>query len=106
MRNRVLTSILVSFLAVGVLSPTFANPKGVPNEKAVGYWNEERRSNAVPREFQFEVGATEGKLVPQARKGGSGGGSTTTSGTIYWPSTNHGDSVARITGKVYFTMSG
>jgi hypothetical protein len=105
MRNRVLTSILVSLLAVGVLSPTFANPKGVPNENATGYWNEERRNNAIPREFVFEPGAKEGKLVPQARKGGNGGGSTT-SGTSYWPVTQQSAFVAQITGKVYFTMGG
>jgi hypothetical protein len=106
MRNRVLTSVLVSVLALGSLSASFGDAKGVPNANASGYWNEERRSNAVPREFQFEVGATEGKLVPQARKGGSGGGSTTMSGTSYWPITDHGNIVAGITGKVYFTMSG
>ena len=105
MRNRVLTSILVSLLAVGVLSPTFANPKGVPNENATGYWNEERRNNAIPREFVFEPGAKEGKLVPQARKGGNGGGSTT-SGTSYWPVAQQSAFVAQITGKVYFTMGG
>ena len=106
MRNRVLTSILVSFLAVGVLSPTFANPKGVPNSNAAGYWTQERRDNAIAREFQFEPGAKVGKLVPQARRGGSGGGSTSQSGTLYWPAKQQSDLVANITGKVFFSMSG
>ncbi len=110
MRKSLLASLAL-ILAITVIAPSSANPnaaggKGVPSANASGYWNEERRNNAIPREFQFEVGATEGKLVPQARKGGSGGGSTTTSGTSYWDVTKHGDLVARVTGKVFFTMSG
>ena len=110
MRKGLLSSLAL-ILAITVIAPSSANPnaangKGVPSANASGYWTEERRNNAIPREFQFEVGATEGKLVPQARKGGSGGGSTTTSGTFYWSALNHGDFVARITGKVFFTMSG
>lgn len=108
MRKGLLSSLAL-ILAITVIAPSSANPnaangKGVPSANASGYWTEERRNNAIPREFQFEVGATEGKLVPQARKGGSGGGSTTTSGTFYWSTSNHGDFVARITGKVFFTM--
>ena len=106
MRNRVLTSILVSFLAFGVLSPTFANPKGVPNSSAAGYWTQEKRDNAIAREFQFEPGAKVGKLVPQAKRGGTSGGTTTSSGTSYWPSNQQDQFVANITGKVFFTMNG
>ena len=108
MRKGLLSSFAL-ILAITVIAPSSANPnaaggKGVPSANASGYWTEERRNNAIPREFEFEVGAKEGKLVPQARKGGSGGGSTTTSGTIYWDSTKHSDQVARITGKVFFRM--
>ena len=106
-----LIAVLTLIIGLNLTSPTSANPnaskgKGVPNANASGYWSEERRNSAIPREFQFEVGATEGKLVPQARKGGSGGGSTTTSGTTYWNSSNQTQSVALITGKVFFTMGG
>ena len=105
MRSRLLATFTTLTLVFGVVSPTLANPKGVPNENAIGYWNEERRNNAIPREFVFEPGAKEGKLVPQARKGGSGGGSTT-SGTSYWPVAQQSAFVAQITGKVFFTMGG
>jgi len=105
MRNRLLAVFAALVFVLGFLSPTVANPKGVPNSNASGYWNEERRNSAVPREFVFEPGAKEGKLVPQARKGGSGGGSAT-SGTSYWPATQQSAFVAHITGKVFFTMSG
>lgn len=106
-----LIAVLALIIGLNVISPTSANPnaskgKGVPNANASGYWTEERRNSAIPREFQFEVGATEGKLVPQARKGGSGGGSTTTSGTTNWNSSNQNQLVALITGKVFFTMGG
>ncbi len=105
MRNRVLTSILVSFLAVGVLSPTFANPKGVPNSNAAGYWTEERKKNAIPREFLFEVGATEGKLASQAKRGSSGGSNTFPTGTTTkW--TDLTTNEAKVVGKVFFTMAG
>ena len=110
MRKGLLASLAL-ILAITVIAPSSANPnaangKGVPSANASGYWTEERRNNAIPREFQFEVGATEGKLVPQARKGGSGGGSTTTSGTTYWPTSSRNEFVSRITGKVFFTMNG
>jgi len=106
-----LIAVLALIIGLNLTSPTSANPnaskgKGIPNANASGYWSEERRNSAIPREFQFEVGATEGKLVPQARKGGSGGGSTTTSGTTYWNSSNQSQLVALITGKVFFTMGG
>ncbi len=108
MRKGLLSSLTL-ILAITVIAPSSANPnaasgKGVPSTNASGYWTDERRNNAIPREFQFEVGATEGKLVPQARKGGSGGGSTTTSGTTYWPVSQQSQFVAQITGKVFFTM--
>jgi hypothetical protein len=109
--RKALIAILTLIIGLNVISPTSANPnaskgKGVPNANASGYWTEERRNNAIPREFQFEVGAVEGKLVPQARKGGSGGGGSTTSGTTYWNSSNQGQLVALITGKVFFDMGG
>jgi len=49
---------LVALLSV-VVAPisSSANPKGIPNANASGYWTEERRNNAIPREFEFEVGA-------------------------------------------------
>jgi hypothetical protein len=106
MRNRVLTSALVAVLALGVVAPSFGDAKGVPNDNAAGYWTQDRRDNAIPREFQFEPGAKVGKLVPQAKRGGSSGGTTTTSGTSYWPAKQQGDFVANITGKVFFTMNG
>ena len=105
MRNRVLTSVLVSLLAIGALTPAFGDAKGVPNENAVGYWTQDRRDNAVAREFQFEPGAKVGKLVPQAKRGGSTGGSVT-SGTSYWPANQQSQFVANITGKVFFNMNG
>ena len=106
-----LIAVLTLIIGLNLTSPTSANPnaskgKGVPNANASGYWSEERRNSAIPREFQFEVGATEGKLVPQARKGGSGGGGKTTSGTTYWNPSNQSQLVASITGKVFFTMGG
>ena len=72
--RKALIAILTLIIGLNVISPTSANPnaskgKGVPNANASGYWTEERRNSAIPREFQFEVGAVEGKLVPQARKG-------------------------------------
>lgn len=107
--RKVLLSGFALILTISVIAPTSANPnaannKGVPSANASGYWTQERRNNAIPREFQFEVGATEGKLVPQARKGGSGGGSNTTSGTTYWPVSKQNEFVAQITGKIFFTM--
>ncbi|MFN9981814.1 MAG: hypothetical protein ACK53Y_17950, partial [bacterium] len=97
---------LVALLSV-VVAPisSSANPKGIPNANASGYWTEERRNNAIPREFEFEVGAKEGKLVPQAKRGGSTGG-TTQSGTRYWPAKQQSALVAQITGTVFFTMNG
>lgn len=106
MRNRVLTSALVAVLALGVIAPSFGDAKGVPNDNAAGYWEQDRRDNAIPREFQFEPGAKVGKLVPQAKRGGSGGGATTTSGTSYWPASQQNQFVANITGKVFFKMNG
>ena len=105
MRNRVLASALISLLLLGAVSPTFGDAKGVPNANAVGYWTADRRDNAVAREFQFEPGAKVGKLVPQAKRGGSGG-ATTTSGTSYWPANQQSQFVANITGKVFFSMNG
>ena len=105
MRNRLVATFATLALVFGVVSPTLANPKGVPNSNASGYWTEERRKNAISREFQFEVGATEGKLVPQARRGGSGGGTNLPQGsTIQW--TDQSANEAKITGKVFFTMAG
>ena len=106
MRNRVAASVLVSLLAFGAMTPSSANPKGTPNENAVGYWTADKRANAVAREFQFEPGAKEGKLIPQAKRGGSGSGTSSLSGTSFWPATQQSDFVANITGKVFFTMSG
>ena len=106
MRNRALASVLVSLLVFGAITPSSANPKGTPNENAVGYWTAEKRANAVAREFQFEPGAKEGKLVPQGKRGGSGSGTSSPSGTSYWPANQQSDFVANITGKVFFTMSG
>lgn len=108
MRKGLLSSLAL-ILAITVIAPSSANPnaangKGVPSSNASGYWTEERRNNAIPREFQFEVGASEGKLVPAAKKGGPGGGSTSTSGTTYWSTSKHDELVARITGKVFFRM--
>lgn len=105
MRNRVLTSTLVSLLALGALAPAFGDAKGVPNENAVGYWTQDRRDNAIAREFQFEPGAKVGKLVPQAKRGGTSGGTTISSGTSYWPSNQQSQFVANITGKVFFSMN-
>lgn len=107
--RKILLSSFALILAINVIAPSSANPnaangKSVPSANASGYWTAERRDNAIPREFQFEVGATEGKLVPQARKGGSGGGSNTTSGTVYWPVSQQSQFVAQITGKIFFTM--
>ena len=104
-------SLLSSFaliLAITLISPSSANPnaaggKGLPSANASGYWTEERRNSAIPREFEFEVGAKEGKLVPQAKRGGTSGGSTK-SGTSYWSPSRQGELVARITGKVFFEM--
>lgn len=106
MRNRTLALVLIFLLALGTTSPSFGDAKGVPNENAAGYWTADRRDNAVAREFQFEPGAKVGKLVPQAKRGGSSGGSTTTSGTSYWPTDQQNQLVANITGKVFFTMNG
>jgi hypothetical protein len=106
MRNRVLTSVLVSVLALGSLSASFGDAKGVPNANASGYWTQERRDNAIAREFQFEPGAKVGKLVPQAKRGGTSGGNTITNGTSYWPAKQQDQFVANITGKVFFVMNG
>jgi hypothetical protein len=89
-----------TFLAL----PTSADTKGTPNSNASGYWNEERRNNAIPREFQFEVGATEGKLTPQARRVSNGGGTNYPSGTtVKWSSADKLE--AKLTGKIFFTMA-
>jgi hypothetical protein len=105
MRNRVLTSALVAVFALGVVAPSFGDAKGVPNANASGYWTEERKNNAVSREFQFEVGATEGKLVTQAKRGSSGGNVNFPSGTTEkWIDVTKKE--AEITGKVFFTMAG
>ena len=56
MRNRILAIVLVSLLAFGAMSTSSANPKGTPNENAIGYWTADRRANAVAREFEFEIG--------------------------------------------------
>jgi hypothetical protein len=105
MKSRVLISILVSLLAIGTLTPAMGDAKGVPNENAVGYWTQERRDNAIARDFQFEPGAKVGKLVPQAKPGSSSGGTTTSSTTFYWPNDQTGVFVVRITGKVFFRMN-
>jgi len=107
MRTRLGSSLVLLALLSVVVAPisSSANPKGIPNANASGYWTEERRNNAIPREFEFEVGAKEGKLVPQAKRGGSTGG-TTKSGTSYWPANQQSALVAQITGKVFFTMNG
>ena len=109
MRKGLLSSLAL-ILAITVIAPSSANPnaangKGVPSANASGYWTEERRNNAIPREFQFEVGASEGKLVPQARKGGSGGGTTYPTGTTSKLSDTNSVE-AKITGKVFFRMAG
>jgi hypothetical protein len=104
MRNRVLTSALVAVLALGVIAPSFGDAKGVPNDNAAGYWTQDRRDNAIPREFQFEPGAKEGKLIPQAKPGSSTGGTTPSTNTVYWPDEQKNDAIVKITGKVFFKM--
>lgn len=97
-----LSAILISSNSITL--PAFADSKGIPNANASGYWTEERRNNATPREFQFEVGAAEGKLNPLARRGSSGGGTTYPTGnTQQWPASS--SLVEKITGKVFFTMA-
>lgn len=104
MMRRVWTLFLsIVLVSAGAPLASTADSKGVPNSNAVGYWSEERRNNAIPREYVFEPGTKEGTLVPQAKRGGGGGGSTT-SGNFYWPTNSHDQLVARITGKVFFRM--
>ncbi len=100
MRNRLVATFATLALVFGVVSPTLANPKGVPNENAIGYWTAERMANAIPRDFQFEPGAKVGKQVDSVRGKSTGNVSSGNSGSS-WTS---GGKPADATGKVFFSV--
>lgn len=100
MRNRLLVTFAVLALVFGVVSPTLANPKGVPNENAIGYWTADRMANAIPRDFQFEPGAKVGKLISSVRGKSTGSVSSGNSGSSWI----QGGNPANATGKVFFSV--
>lgn len=85
----------VSAIAVG---PSNANP----SENAQGFWTEARLKSAVARDFQFEPGATVGKIVATG-KNGSTSGKPRSTGNI-GASWIAGGKELSATGKVYFMV--
>ena len=95
-----LTLVLTLFSSVGAIAvgPSNANP----SENAQGFWTEARLKSAVPRDFQFEPGASVGKLVTTG-KIASTAGKPSTGGNI-GSSWIEGRKALAATGKVYFMV--
>ncbi len=101
-KKSLLALTLIASLAgsVGALAagPSNANP----SENAQGFWTEARLKSAVARDFEFEPGATVGKLITTG-KTVSTAGKPAPSGNL-GASWNTGGKILAASGKVYFTV--
>lgn len=96
--------ILASTTFAGIQS--FADPGGVPNANAKGYWTQDRMNSAIPIELVVDELTGVGRIQPAAGaktsgKPGTTSGSTTIQSTTDWPT---GAKIAQTAvGKVFFS---
>lgn len=95
-----LSALLVSSSIVAF--PASANPKGIPNANAVGFWNADRINNAIAFDMVFEPGAKSAKRVPVAKSSGKSTSGSTSS--VLGSSWNKGGLPLTATGKVFFSV--
>jgi V8-like Glu-specific endopeptidase len=95
--------VLATGLAL-LIVPLIAAPVGARNggpqaeqARVIAYWTPARMAAAVPRDLDRNTG----KVIPRAKPGGGGGGSTVTGAS--W---TKGGPVNDLTGKVFFHMDG
>ena len=104
-RSFFLTALLALSLATAALTSANADESksrsAKDTEKEINFWDESRISNAKSRDFQFDAGATVGKLISSTRSTATSSKPVASNIGSSW---NNYGKVLAATGKVYFMV--